>query len=355
MKITALESWAEDVPLTRPYTIARGTRSDVRLVFLRLVTDRGVVGLGSASPSKAVTGETVEECEAALEGAARELLVGRDVNALGANLGLVAEPLSATPGARTAVDTALYDVVARALGVPLVDFLGPRRGALPTSITIGIRSVEETLVEAREYLGRGFRRLKVKLGHDVEVDEERLRRLRETIGAEVGIRVDANEGYDLAATRRILGLVEELRLELVEQPLPRAAVDQLAQLTEAERGCIALDESLQSEADALRFAGEPALAASWVIKLMKCGGVAPALAIARTAAAGGRGLMWGCMDESAISISAALHAAYASPATRWLDLDGSFDLARDPARGGFELRDGALHLTDEPGLGVSLD
>ena len=65
--------------------------------------------------------------------------------------------------------------------------------------------------------------------------------------------------------------------------------------------------------------------------------------------------MWGCMDESRVSIAAALHVAYASGRTRYLDLDGSFDLARDPAAGGFELRDGRLYLGDEPGLGVRLE
>ena len=87
---------------------------------------------------------------------------------------------------------------------------------------------------------------------------------------------------------------------------------------------------------------------------MKCGGILPALRIARTAAAAGIDLMWGCMDESVIGIAAALHAAFASPATRHLDLDGSFDLARDPARGGFELRAGLLSTLPAPGLGVEL-
>ena len=63
--------------------------------------------------------------------------------------------------------------------------------------------------------------------------------------------------------------------------------------------------------------------------------------------------MWGCMDESIISISAALHAALASPATRYLDLDGSLDLARDVVDGGFVLEDGYMRTTDAPGLGLS--
>jgi L-alanine-DL-glutamate epimerase-like enolase superfamily enzyme len=73
-------------------------------------------------------------------------------------------------------------------------------------------------------------------------------------------------------------------------------------------------------------------------------------AIAETA---GIELMWGCMDESIVSISAALHAAFASPATRYLDLDGSLDLARDVVSGGFALQDGVMRTLDRPGLGVT--
>ena len=117
---------------------------------------------------------------------------------------------------------------------------------------------------------------------------------------------------------------------------------------------IGLDESLHSLADAQRLAGPPPAVGTFVVKLMKCGGPTSALEIARVAAAGGVDLMWGCNDESAISIAAALHVAYASPATRYLDLDGSFDLSTDLARGGFRVVEGQLELTPEPGLGVSV-
>ncbi len=90
------------------------------------------------------------------------------------------------------------------------------------------------------------------------------------------------------------------------------------------------------------------------IKLMKCGGINAALQIAEIANLAGIDLMWGCMDESIISISAALHAALASPATRYLDLDGSLDLARDIVSGGFVLNDGYLSVNENPGLGCTL-
>jgi len=87
---------------------------------------------------------------------------------------------------------------------------------------------------------------------------------------------------------------------------------------------------------------------------MKCGGIRSALRIARVAQSADIALMWGCMDESIISISAALHAAFACPNTKYLDLDGSLDLARDVVEGGFVLQDGLMSIRDEPGLGVKL-
>ena len=352
MNITQAEAWRESLALTRPYTIAYQTTSDVELFFVRLVAENGLVGLGSAAPVEGITGETAEACGVALEGIG--WLEGVDVRHLGRLTREAERHLGETPAARAAVDMALHDLFARYLGVPLVDVLGRCHDGLPTSITIGIKSTEEALEEADEYVGRGFRHIKVKLGHSLEEDVERLRKLRQHVGADVRLRVDANQGYTVEETQQLGHLVEALDLEFIEQPLPEADVAAMRSLPPDVRRSLAADESLHSERDALRLASAPVACGIFNIKLMKCGGVTPSLAIARTAEAAGLELMWGCMDESVISIAAALHAAYAAPATRFLDLDGHFDLARDLATGGFTLRNGRLHLTDAPGLGVRL-
>jgi L-alanine-DL-glutamate epimerase-like enolase superfamily enzyme len=234
----------------------------------------------------------------------------------------------------------------------LADALGRAHEALPTSITIGIKPLEETLAEAEEYLARGFRVLKVKIGLDFDGDIERLERLRKRVGPRVAIRADANQGYSFDQTLRFFDRTGPLDLEFVEQPLPAGSVEQMRALPEKVRDRIAADESLLSDADALSLAARPRACGIFNIKLMKCGGIAPARKIAAVAESAGITLMWGCMDESRISIAAALHAAFSSPATRYLDLDGSFDLARDVVRGGFLLEDGVMRTTAAPGLGV---
>jgi L-alanine-DL-glutamate epimerase-like enolase superfamily enzyme len=213
--------------------------------------------------------------------------------------------------------------------------------------------VEETLVEAHRCLGLGFSILKVKTGLDLEGDLERLVRLRESIGRDVRVRVDANQGYTREETIRFFEETASLDLEFVEQPMQAGAVDAMRELPGAWKERIAADESLLDDRDALALAAPPRACGIFNIKLMKCGGIRPALRMAAIAEAAGIDLMWGCMDESRISIAAALHAAFASPATRYLDLDGSLDLARDVAQGGFVIERGRMRTTGAPGLGVT--
>jgi L-alanine-DL-glutamate epimerase-like enolase superfamily enzyme len=239
--------------------------------------------------------------------------------------------------------------------VPLADLLGRCHDSIPTSITIGIKSAEETLTEADEYLARGFRTLKIKVGRSLEEEIELLHLLRERVGPDIQIRIDANQGYDLDETQELWRQQQELRLELIEQPLPAGSLRELRSLPEELRLRVAADESLHDASDAARLAQSPKVCGIFNIKLMKCGGVTPALTIGKVAEATGLELMWGCMDESLISISAALHTAFACPQTRYLDLDGSFDLPDDPARGGFSLEAGRLRTLERPGLGVTLD
>jgi L-Ala-D/L-Glu epimerase len=354
VKIAAVESRVEAIPLARPYTIAFRTVNAIETVIVQIRDGAGRIGLGAASPERHVTGETNQACQAALAPDALAWLVGRDVRTLVALARALERKLPDTPAARAALDMALHDLLAQSLDVPLCELLGRAHDRLPTSITIGIKPADETLREADEYLGRGFRAIKVKIGLALEEDLDRLRQLRARVGPAVALRVDANQGYTLNETQRLLAAAPALNLELVEQPVKARDTRTLTALSETDRRLICADESLLSPADALALSAPPAPCGIFNIKLMKCGGIWPALRIASVAELAGISLMWGCMDESCIGISAALHAAFASPATRYLDLDGSFDLARDVAAGGFTLEDGFLRTSVTSGLGVRL-
>jgi L-alanine-DL-glutamate epimerase-like enolase superfamily enzyme len=354
MKITKVEHWTEHLKLTRPYTIAYETIEAVDNHFVRIDTDKGLFGIGAAAPGEAVTGESIDDCRNALQTHLEPLLLNQDIRYLNALVRKLQDAMPAAPAARAAVDMALHDLMAKHLKMPLADFLGRVHRSLPTSITLGIESIKDSLEEAREYLGRGFRILKVKLGKSLEEDLERLQRLRENVGRQVAIRVDINQGYSSAEFKKFFERTQSLDLEFIEQPLKAPDIDGMRQLPAAVRAKTAADESLIDARDALRYACPPRPFGIYNIKLMKCGGIFSALQIAGIADCAGIDLMWGCNDESIVAISAALHAALASPATRYLDLDGSLDLARDLVEGGFVLEEGELTVTEKPGLGVTL-
>ena len=354
MKVRRISTWIEHFELSRPYTIAFRTVDSVRNGIVRIETDDGSVGLGCASPERFVTGETWDACGAALAEPGLQWLVGRGVHELAALGRELRERFPDAPAARAAVDIALHDLWAKRLGVPLADALGRAHDALPTSITIGIKDAEATVEEAGEYLGRGFRVLKVKLGHSLDDDIERLHRLRDFTGAAIPIRVDPNQGYSAEEVLRFVDETAGLDIEFLEQPMEAGDIAAMRALPDTVKERLAADETLLEDSDALALVEPPRACGIFNIKLMKCGGIHAARRIATIAETAGVEFMWGCMDESVVSISAALHAAFSSPATRYLDLDGSLDLARDVADGGFVVEDGVMRTLDEPGLGVTL-
>jgi L-alanine-DL-glutamate epimerase-like enolase superfamily enzyme len=351
-KIKKVVVWDADLGNTKPYTIAFKTVDQVRNAFVEITLDDGTSGIGAGNPSEYVVGENLTQCLSALQEKNLEFLLGRDIRDFHQLTWEVWSNFPQNPSARAALDIALHDLFTRFLGIPLVSFLGQKLKSLPTSNTIGIKSVDDTIQEAREYLKQGFRILKVKLGKDISEDIERLIRLREIFGKSVVIRIDANQGYTRAQTIEFYEKTKALDIELIEQPLPAKAVAEMKSLPDEIKVKLAADEALITPKDALELIKPPYAAGIFNIKLMKCGGVSQGLKIADLAFQGGIDLFWGCNDESIVSITAALHAAFSCPHTKYIDLDGSLDLGNDIVKGGFILKDGQMYCSDQPGLGV---
>ena len=352
MKIKDIKVSKENLELTRPYSIAYKSVDSVDNCVVEIIAENGMYGLGSANPSKYVVGEDVDDTVSILQQHDFDWLIGRDIREMNQLTYELIQHFPDKPGAAGTLDIALYDLFTKYLGIPLVKFLGQKHTSMPTSITIGIKGVEETLEEAKEYVGRGFKHLKVKMGRSLEEDMARLKRLKEEFGKEVFIRVDANQGYTKMQLEDFYYNTLSMDVELIEQPLPADAVDEYKRLPNVVKKLVALDETMKNPHDAMILASKPTAGGIFNIKLMKCGGISCARQIAAIADGADIELMWGCNDESIISISAALHAAFSAPNTRYIDLDGSFDLARDVVKGGFVIKDGVMSLTDKPGLGV---
>lgn len=352
MKITNISVWSADLGNTKPYTIAFKTVDEVRNAFVEITLANGITGIGAGNPSEYVVGENLNQTLQALEEKNIEFLIGRDIRELNQLLYDIWQKFPKNPAARAALDIALHDAYTKLLDIPLVKYLGQKIQSMPTSNTIGIKSVEETIKETADYLKQGFKAIKVKLGKDLSEDIERMVKMRESYGYDYTIRIDANQGYSPEQTVEFYKKTKNLQIELIEQPLPAKAISELKSLPDEVRKVIAADESLISPKDALELVKPPLACGIFNIKLMKCGGVSQGLKIADIALQEGIDLFWGCNDESIVSITAALHAAFACANTKYIDLDGSLDLAQDVVKGGFILKDGIMYCSDKPGLGV---
>jgi L-alanine-DL-glutamate epimerase-like enolase superfamily enzyme len=355
IRVRSAEAALATFRLVEGYRIARQTFTSAENVLLKVVTSDGRAAFGCAAPAEEVTGETPA---AALEALSDRLIpILRESDAADP-VAVVRRASAAAPGrpaALAAVDMALRDLEARRLRVPLARLLGMRRDRLPTSVTLGIAGLAETLERARRQVAAGFHILKVKVGEDWDADARLIRALRVALGPGVILRADGNQGYSEDETRRFLAALAPGDLELLEQPTPAGDLEALRRLADSSPVPIMADEALVTTDDARRIAA--GRAATLVnLKLMKCGGIGAALEIASVTRAAGIGAMIGCNDESRISIAAALHFALAAENVERADLDGHLDLADDVARGGVRIEGGyILPLLDEPGLGVSVD
>jgi len=382
MNINRASVFSLAIPLTVPYTIAYVTISDTVNHFLVLENSDGVQGIGCAAPAPDVTGETPDMSLAALERIAAFFGDGSTVlqdsgfsplehpSLRGSSGELNWSALATTPSAMTALDMALADLSARTAGQTCAQWMtghnadqsdsisDPARDSLSdqafhpvtTSVTIGISSVVETVERARLLLSEGFHFLKIKGGHDVVQDVRRLERLRGEFGPSLYLALDANQGYAISDVELLEQYAAKLKLSYLEQPTPKSDLKLLGMAAKATSIPVMADEAVQTEEDARRI-GDLQTVRLINIKLQKMGGFKASSRIDAIAREAGMGTMLGCMDESAISIAAALQFGAAHPNVIFYDLDGHLDLSEDPFDGLVDLDRGRLSTSVSEGLG----
>ena len=355
MRIKSIRYWKEDMALTRPYTITYVVHDSIENIFIQIVCEDGTYGLGAGSPSVYVTGEEMDSDFSAKQDVLADWIVGRDIRTYKNIIDLLAINLTNQPALLAALDMALHDAFTKYIGVSLHEYLGINIKPLPTSITIGIKNVQETIEEGLEYQDRGFKAIKLKIGNELEEDIERYLKLREAVDQNIKIRVDANQGFDAAQFMQFIDRTKDVPVEFFEQPMKPKSYAAMRALPEHVRMNCAGDEDVQKLTEAVYLAQQPYCFGIYNIKIMKCGGITEAIRIADVAKTQSIKLMWGCMDESRISIAASLIAAMRCTNTEYLDLDGSLDLSRDIVHGGFDIQEGIMYpMINKKGLGVEL-
>jgi L-alanine-DL-glutamate epimerase-like enolase superfamily enzyme len=351
MQITDIEIYAFDIRMHAPFRIATMVAHSAPNVLVCIRTDRDIVGWGEASPLHSIAGETQQICLAAAR-ELRPLLLGRNPLEIASLVREMDHFLPHNATLKSALDMALHDIAAQVAGLPLYRLLGGALRPLETDLTIGIGEPEEAGARAKGIVAQGFRIIKVKLGTTFEQDRMRLRSIRDAVGPDIRLRIDANQGWDRATATRALNDFARFDIEFCEQPLRAHDVAGLRALARSAAIPVMADEALFSPPDALRLAQEEA-APYFNIKLSKSGGIHNALKIATIAEASGIGCMVGCMLESRLGLTAAAHFACATAAVRFFDLDSCLEHAEDPITGGIRIDRGVITLPDTPGLGAA--
>ena len=327
------------VTLKHPFRIARSVMSE-REVFIVTLTWKGLSGIGEAAPPQ-YYGETPETAAAAFERIGRRL--DGDPESIRDRIatGDLGEELARDASVRAALDMALWDIIGKRDNAPLYDVLGIDPARTPaTSLSIGIDSPEVVDVKVDE--AAPYHILKMKMG--VPGDLALLDRVAERSGKTV--RVDANEGWDIETALDMSRELAERGVEFIEQPIHHDNAQDLRTLKRLSPLPIILDESVVVPVDVARCHNQ---GHGINIKLMKCGGITPAITMIEEARSLGLKVMLGCMIETSLGITAAAHL---SPLVDYADLDGNLLLSDDPYVG-VDVENGKLVLPTGPGLGVT--
>lgn len=353
MKITKIRLGRISVPLRVPFKTALRRVDSVEDIIVEIHTDEGAIGYGEAPPTGVITGDTAEAIIDAIRGHIAPVLMGRDVDDFEDVIKLVQSAVVHNTSAKAAVDMALYDLYGQSCRLPVHRLLGSARRKITTDITVSVNDPEEMARDALDAVKRGYDTIKVKVGIDPTLDVDRLAAIRQAIGPDLHLRIDANQAWTPKEAIRILNRMEEkgLAIELVEQPVKALDIEGLRAVTAESPIPVLADEAVFSPADALRIM--QLHAADMInIKLMKCGGLYPAQQIIAAAEVYGVECMLGCMLEAKVSVNAAVELACAKKAITRIDLEGPVLCSEDPVIGGAVFEEKDITVSDEPGMGI---
>jgi L-Ala-D/L-Glu epimerase len=355
MKIAQVKVGLIEAPLITPFKTALRTVHNIQNIAVYITADNGQVGIGEAAPTHVITGETLSSIQYAIEQVIAPAINGMEIDELAILCERIDQCLYKNTSAKAAVEMALYDLWAKKYGAPLYKILGGYREKLTTDITISVNDSEEMVKDSLDAVKRGFSILKVKVGKDPKGDVDRVIAIRQAVGHDVVLRVDANQGWTPKEAVRIIGQLEDkdAQIELVEQPVHYSDLSGMQYVTNHTHTDILADESVFSPKEALQLI-EMRAADLINIKLMKTGGISKAQQICHIAEANGIQCMIGCMLETKISVSAAAHFAAANKNITMVDLDGPSLCVKDPIEGGPIFEGETIQMVDKPGLGFLL-
>jgi L-alanine-DL-glutamate epimerase-like enolase superfamily enzyme len=354
MTISQVEIYKSPIKLKEPFVISLGPVEYAENVIVIIHTDSGITGFGECSPFLTILGETIDTCFIVGQHLARGL-IGKNPLKIGDCSLIMDKIIYANSCIKSAFDIAIYDIASQHAGLPLYAFLGGKKNKeLITDYTVSIGEPDKMAKDALKIKMDGFQVIKVKVGHSGKKDVERIRLIRQSIGHDIPLRIDANQGWETDEAIETLNTMAPFNIQFCEEPIARWNFMGLPEIRKQSPIPIMADESCCDHNDAKRLTDISACDC-FNIKLAKSSGVFSALKILRIAEQKGIKIQIGGFLESRLGFTASAHLALTSENIAWCDFDTPLMFTEDPVEGGITYNSGGVvTVPDKPGLGATV-
>lgn len=355
LKIERIEIYQSNIKLKEPFIISLGILTHAENVIVIIKTNQGITGTGECSPFKTINGESMETGFVVGQYLA-QVIKGKNPLDIEACSKAMDSVIYANNSIKSAFDIALYDIAAQQAGLPLYAFLGGSNNKiLVTDYTVSIDTPDKMAADAVKIKAKGFQVVKVKLGGTKDADVERIHKIRDAIGMDLPLRIDANQGWTADAAVDILKALAPFNIQHCEEPIPRWDFMKLNAIRTQSPIKIMADESCCDEQDAQRLVDLQACD-YFNVKLGKSAGIFKAKKIIRIAEQHKMNIQIGGFLESRLAFTAAAHLALTSDSVVHCDFDTPLMFIEDPVVNGINYSPtGEVSLPETSGLGATFD
>lgn len=356
----SIETLIVDIPTIRPHKMAVATMQTQALVLIKVTTDDGLIGWGEATTIGGLgyAEESPESVRTNIEHYFAPLLKSLKNLNMAQTMQILKRNINGNRFAKCAIQTALLDIQAQRLNVPLSELLGGRlRDSVPVLWVLASGNTEKDIAEANKMIAaKRHNTFKLKIGsRAVEADVEHVLAIKKALGADVSIRVDVNRAWSELQAIKGIQLLQDGGVDLIEQPCAIDNLDAMQRLTRRFDIAIMADESLMGPQSAYEIARHNG-ASVFAVKVAQSGGLIEGCEVAKIAQLAGIDLYGGTMLEGPVGTIASAHVfstfenlAYGT------ELFGPLLLTEDILKTPLQYENFELKLPNTPGLGIELD
>ncbi|MDV2684567.1 dipeptide epimerase [Alkalihalophilus lindianensis] len=354
MKITSVSIYLIQLPLKEPFIVSYHTYSSMPAIIVKIETDCGLVGYGEGVADEHVTGESARSTVQVIKHHLASAIIGEDPFKIEKIHALMDETIYGVPTAKAAIDIACYDLIGKAVNQPVYNFLGGRyHERFSLAHVLSIKPPHEMADEAEQVVAMGYRALKMKVGTDPLTDVERVKSVRRRVGSDILIRIDANQGWmSCSEALLVINKIQDCQVDWIEQPVLADDIDALREVKQKTSVAIMVDEGVKGTRE-MREVSLKRAADKVNIKLMKCGGIYPAMKLVHQAEMIGMTCQIGSMVESSIGSAAGFHVAFSKKAITSVELTGPLKFSKDVGNLVYDIP--YIRLNELPGLGIQID